>query len=136
MWLSSACRTASVSSGPLLRRRGKSAIPPSTSVSGVAGRYRPWADRPRAGLVDRALGGKRVRDIAERVFMHIQAAVFCHLDAPVDDVLAIVVAGGEAKRLDDAADRRVVAIAGLVGNADAHIHILATLLGGENQRVR
>src|SRR5215470_196482 len=71
-------------------------------------------------LRDRAAGGKRMDDIAERVFMRLQPAVGRHVDAPIHYVLAIVVARRQAQRLDHAGGRCVVAIDGLVRDADAH----------------
>ena len=112
---------------------------PSTSVSGVGAQIearRKALDRAAhdAGgvlhvdfaldlhgeLGERAFGGEGVRDVAERILVHVEAAVLRHVDAPVHDVLAVVIARREAQRLDHAAGRRVVLVAGLVRNADTH----------------
>jgi hypothetical protein len=73
-----------------------------------------------AERVERTFRGERMGDVAERVLVHVEAAVLRDVDAPMNDVLAVVVARREAQGLDHAVDRRVVVVAGLVRDADAH----------------
>jgi hypothetical protein len=73
-----------------------------------------------AERVERAFGGERMGDVAERVLVHVEAAVLRDVDAPMHDVLAVVIARRQAQRLDHAVDRRVVVVAGLVRDANAH----------------
>src|SRR6185503_10543590 len=69
---------------------------------------------------ERTLGREGVGNIAERVLVGIEAAILRHVDAPMHDILAVMIARGEAQGLDHAADRRVVVVAGLVRDANAH----------------
>ncbi len=59
-------------------------------------------------------------DVAERVLLRLEPAVCGDVDAPVDHVLAGVVARRQAQRLDHAGARRFVAVDGFVRDADAH----------------
>jgi hypothetical protein len=58
-----------------------------------------------------------MRDVAEGILVLIEPAVAGHVDAPVDDVLAIVVARRQAQDLDRARGGRAVAIGRQVRDA-------------------
>ena len=60
------------------------------------------ADRQALG---RAVGREHVDDVAEAVLAHAQPAVDARLEPPAQDVLAVVVARGQAQHLDDRPDR-------------------------------
>jgi hypothetical protein len=63
-----------------------------------------------------------VGDVAEGVLVLLELAVLRHVDAPVLDILSVVIARREPQRLDHAARGLLVAIDGLVRNPDAHGH--------------
>ena len=60
-------------------------------------------------------------DVAERVLMLVELAVFRQVDAPVLDILAFMVAWRQPQRLDHAARGFLVAVDGLVRNPDAQV---------------
>jgi hypothetical protein len=68
----------------------------------------------------RTLGAEPVGDIAEGVLVLVELAILRHVDAPVLDILAVVIARREPQRLDHAARRLLIAIDSLVRNPDAH----------------
>lgn len=74
-----------------------------------------------AQLVKRTVGGKHVRDVAERIFMRGKPRVRRHIDPPTHDVLALMVSWGEPQYLDHARGGRIVSIISAVGDAQAHI---------------
>src|SRR5207248_1705641 len=78
-----------------------------------------------AKLGERSLGGERVGDVAESVLVNVEAAILGHVDAPVNDVMAVMIARREAQRLDHAAGRRVVTVAGLMRNPDTHVRMIS-----------
>ena len=80
-----------------------------------------------AEFVERAFRREGVGDVAERVLVLVEAAVFADIDAPAHHIVAVMIARGEAQRLDHAVGRRVVAVAGLMRNADAHGCILSSI---------
>ena len=61
-----------------------------------------------------------VGDVAEGVLVHVEAGVGGDVDLPFRDILAVIAAGRHAQDLDDAGGRRLVAIAGGMGNSQAH----------------
>ena len=71
-------------------------------------------------FVERPVGGEHVGDVAERVLLLVEPRVRRHVDAPAHHVLAVVVARRQPQHLDHAGGRRIVAIVGAVGDADAH----------------
>ena len=73
-----------------------------------------------AKLLERAFGREDVGDVAERVLVLVELAVLGHVDPPIDDILAVVIARRQPQRLDDAVRRLAVAVDGLVGHLDAH----------------
>jgi len=73
-----------------------------------------------AQLAERPVGGEHVRDIAERVLVRGKPRVGRHVDAPAHDVLAFVIARGDAQHLNRARGRRVIAADHAVGDAKAH----------------
>ncbi len=73
-----------------------------------------------AEVVDRAIGGEGVGDVAVGILLLVEPAVGRHVDAPIDDVLAVMVARRQAQRLDHAGRRRVIVVTGLVAHPDAH----------------
>src|SRR5262245_59979729 len=70
-------------------------------------------------LLERAVG-QHMGDIAEGVLVHVEAGVGGDVDLPFRDRLAVVAAGRHAQDLDDAGGRRLVAVAGGMGNSQAH----------------
>ena len=68
---------------------------------------------------DRPLG-QHMRDIAEGVLMHVQPRIGGDVDLPFGDILPVMAAGRHPQDLDDAGGRRLVAIAGGMGNSQAH----------------
>jgi hypothetical protein len=73
---------------------------------------------------ERRVGRERVDDVAERIFLLVEAAIGRDLDPPVEHELALVVARGQPQRLDHAGRRRVVVVVGLVPHADTHAGIM------------
>src|SRR5262249_29658631 len=71
-------------------------------------------------LVERAIGGEGGGGIAEGVLVLIEPAVRRHVDAPVHDEFAVVVARGEPPHLDHAAGRAAVSIGRPVRGAEQH----------------
>ena len=63
---------------------------------------------------------QHMRDIAERVLMHVEAGVGGDVDLPFGDILPVMAAGRHPQDLDHAGGRRLVAIAGGMGNSQAH----------------
>src|SRR5229473_4672831 len=59
-------------------------------------------------------------DVAERVLLRLEPAVGGHVDAPVYDILARVVARRQAQGLDHARTWSIVAVHGFVRDTDAH----------------
>ena len=76
-------------------------------------------DRDRQ-FAERPFGGEGMADVAEGVLVLVQQAILRQIDAPVDHILPVVIARGEPQHLGHAGGRRVVAIGGRVGDADAH----------------
>ena len=68
---------------------------------------------------DRAVG-QHMGDVAERVLMHIEPGIGGDVDLPFGDVLPVMAAGRHAQDLDHAGGRGLIAIAGRVGNSQAH----------------
>ena len=64
--------------------------------------------------------GQHMRDVAERVLMHVEAGVGGDVDLPFGDILPVMAAGRHAQDLDHARGRGLVAIAGGMGNSQAH----------------
>ena len=73
-----------------------------------------------AQLLERAVGGEHMGDVAERVFMADQLGVGGDVDAPVDHILALMVARRDPQHLDRARGRRVVPADDAVGDVQAH----------------
>src|SRR5271168_4340818 len=61
-----------------------------------------------------------MRDIAERVLMHMEAGVGGDVDLPLGDVLAVMAARRHPQDLNDAGRGRLVAVAGGMRNSQAH----------------
>ena len=101
-----------------IERRRKTfdrAVDDAVSVLGV-----DFAGDRHRQFVERAFGIEDVADIAEGAFLLMQLAILRYLDTPIDHVLAVMIARGQAQNLRDAFRRRLVAVAGGVGNANAH----------------
>ena len=64
--------------------------------------------------------GQHMRDVAERVLMHVEPGVGGDVDLPFGDILPVMAAGRHAQDLDHAGGRGLVAIAGGMGNSQAH----------------
>src|ERR1019366_9114903 len=104
----------------------KSRMPESGCVNGVSRRNRLGGNRstvprttplvlcistsPSTSTLNSSNGPSAVNTWAEGVLMGVEPRVRGDVDAPADDVLAFVVAGGEAQHLDHAHRRRVVAM--------------------------
>ena len=73
-----------------------------------------------AQLRERPVGGEHMRDIAEGVFVRGKPRVGGNVDAPAHHILAFMVARRQPQHLDHARGRRIVAIDGAVGDAQAH----------------
>ncbi len=71
-------------------------------------------------LGERAGRRERVSEIAERVLVAVEPALLRQVDAPVGDILAIMVARGQAEHLNDARRRALVAVSSLVGDPNTH----------------
>ena len=78
-----------------------------------------------AELGERPFGGEGVGNVAERVLVNVEPAILGDIDAPVHHIVPVMIARGEAQGLDHAVGRRVVMVAGLVRDADAHGGIIA-----------
>ena len=87
-------------------------------------------------LAERAVGGEGVADVAEGVLMLIEPAIGRHVDVPVDDVLAVMIARRQPQHLDHAGGRRVVAIGGSVDDADTHEMAIITMASGNVYSLR
>ena len=74
----------------------------------------------RDGEVGDRSVGQDMRDIAERILMHVEPRVGGDVDLPFGDILAVMAARRHAQDLNDAGGRRLVAIAGGMGNSQAH----------------
>src|SRR5205823_5353998 len=61
-----------------------------------------------------------VRDSAERILMAVEPAFLRQVDAPIDHILAVMVARGQPEHLNDAGRRALVTVDRLVGDPDAH----------------
>src|SRR5713101_527631 len=61
-----------------------------------------------------------MRDIAERILMHVQPRIGGDIDLPFGDVLPVMTARRHPQDLNYASGRRLVAIAGGMGNSQAH----------------
>jgi len=61
-----------------------------------------------------------MRDVAERILMHVEAGIGGDVDLPLGDILPVMAAGRHAQDLDHARGRRLIAIAGGMGNSQAH----------------
>ena len=72
-----------------------------------------------AEFVERTLGRERMGDVAERVLMLMQEAIFGQIDPPGQDVLPLVVARRQAQQLRHAGWRRVIGVGGRVGNVES-----------------
>ena len=68
---------------------------------------------------DRPLG-QHMRDVAEGILMHLQPGIGRDVDLPFGDVLPVMAAGRHPQDLNDAGGRRLVAVAGRMGNSQAH----------------
>jgi hypothetical protein len=73
-----------------------------------------------AQLLERAVGGENMGEVAERVLVSGEPRIGGNVDAPVDHVLTLMVARGEPQHLDRARGRRVVMADDAVGDAQAH----------------
>ncbi len=73
-----------------------------------------------AQFVERALGRERMSDIAERVLMLMQKAIFGQIDPPGQDMLSLMIARRKAQQLRHAGWRRVISVGGRVGNVNSH----------------
>ena len=73
---------------------------------------------------DGEVGDRPVRqhmgDVAERVLVGVEPGIGGDVDMPFGDVLPVMAAGRHAQNLDHAGGRRLVAIAGGMGNSQAH----------------
>jgi hypothetical protein len=78
------------------------------------------AGHPHGDALDRPVGREHVDDVAEGVLAGFQPAVGARLDAPAQDVLPVVVAGGEAQGLHEGLHGPLVAVDGVVDDSDAH----------------
>src|SRR4029077_19747326 len=59
-------------------------------------------------------------EIAERILVAVEPALLRQVDAPIGDVLAVMVARGQAQHLNDAGRRALVAVDRVVGDPDTH----------------
>ena len=59
-------------------------------------------------------------DVAERILMGVEPGIGGDVDMPFGDVLAVMAARRHAQNLDHAGGGRLVAIAGGMGDAQAH----------------
>ena len=59
-------------------------------------------------------------DIAERVLMHVEPRIGGDVDLPFGDILPVMAARRHPQDLNHAGGRRLVAIAGGMGNSQAH----------------
>src|SRR5580698_4832224 len=71
-------------------------------------------------FVERPIRGEYVADVAKRIFMGGEPHVGGYVDAPVNDVLALVITGCQPQYLNDAAGGRVIAVDRFVSDAQAH----------------
>ena len=83
----------------------------------IQGRYQ---DDTIVNQVRPVVVGILQRAKAERILALMELAVRLHVDAPVDDVLAVMGTGGEAQRLDQPAAGLRIGEAGGVADIDAH----------------
>ena len=74
---------------------------------------------PDGEIGDRSLG-QYMRDIAERVLMHMQPRVGGDVNLPVGDILPVMAARRHPQDLNNPGRRRFVAIGGGMGDAQAH----------------
>ena len=135
----SACRKPSTSSSDSARSsRANAAIAGLTAVSAVERRNRlggkrssvPRSTPPvswvsiRPSTCDGEIGdrpvGQHMGDVAEGVLMRVEPGVGGDVDLPFRDILPVMAAGRHAQDLDHAGGRRLVAIAGGMGNSQAH----------------
>ena len=70
-------------------------------------------------IADRAMG-QHVRDIAERILVHIEPGIGRDVDLPFGDVLPVMAARRHAQNLDHTGSPGFIAIAGGMGNSQAH----------------
>ena len=68
---------------------------------------------------DRSVG-QHMGDVAEGILMHVEPGVGRDVDLPLGDILPVMAAGRHPQDLDHAGGRRLVAIAGGMGNSQAH----------------
>src|SRR5262249_14741030 len=71
-------------------------------------------------LGERSGRRERVGEIAERVLLAVERALLREGDAPVRDVLALMIARGQAQHLNHAGRRALVTVDRLVEDPDAH----------------
>ncbi len=64
-----------------------------------------------------------MREIAEGVLMGGKPRIRGNVDAPAQDILALMIARRQPQYLNDAGRRRVVAINMAMTNADAHVAV-------------
>jgi hypothetical protein len=50
----------------------------------------------------------------------VEPAIGGHVDVPIDDVLAVMIARGQAQHLDHTGGRRVILISGSMDDTDTH----------------
>ena len=135
----SACRKPSTSLSDSERSsRAKFAIAGLTTVRSVERRNRlggkrssvprstppvSWVSiRPSTVMVRSAIApiGQDMRDVAERILVHVEPRIGGDVDLPFGDVLAVMAARRHAQNLNHAGGRRLIAIAGGMGNSQAH----------------
>ena len=75
----------------------------------------------QAQFGERPIHGEDVADVAERVLVLGKLAVLRHVDAPADDILAVVIARRQPQRLNHRAGRLGVPIACRMRDADSHV---------------
>ena len=64
--------------------------------------------------------GQDMRDIAERILMHVEPGIGGDVDMPFGDILPVMAARRHPQDLDHARGLGLVAIAGGMGNSQAH----------------
>src|SRR6202022_1534887 len=79
-----------------------------------------FAFRSHCELLYRPIRGEGVSDVSERIFVLMQPAIPRHVDAPMGDVLAVVISWRGAQTLDRACPRPPVAISRAMRDTKAH----------------
>jgi hypothetical protein len=67
-----------------------------------------------AELRNRPVDGEGMREVAERIFLRVDAAIGGNIDPPRADILPVMIARRHAQRLDHAGRRIGVAVDGVV----------------------